>query len=74
MNPEYDPDMAYEDAHEGHYPQPPEGADDEGLLYDDSEWIAERAELDGDFDSDNSAGTDDYGYEDYGYYGSDEVD
>jgi hypothetical protein len=73
MNPEYDPDSAYEDAHEGHYPQPPEGADDEGLLYDDSEWIAGRAELDGDFDSDmNSAdhGTD----EDYGYYGSDEGD
>ena len=74
MNPEYDPDMAYEDAHEGAYPQPPEGADDEGFIYDDSEWIAERAELDdsmdGDFDSDmNSAGTDDYGY-----YGSDEVD
>jgi hypothetical protein len=71
MIPEYDPDMAYEDAHEGMYPQPPEGADDEGLLYDDSEWIAERAELDGDFDSDmNSAGTD----EEYGYYGSDEGD
>jgi len=73
MNPEYDPDMAYEDAHEGMYPQPPEGADDEGFIYDDSEWIAERAELDdsmdGDFDSDNSAGTDDYGY-----YGSDEGD
>jgi hypothetical protein len=34
----YDPDMAYEDAHEGWYPQPPEGEDDRDTFDDDDDF------------------------------------
>ena len=71
----YDPDMAYEDAHEGFYPQPPEGEDDRDHFDDDEDFEGDEFDdsMDGDFDSGMSSagfGTD----EDYGYYGSDEGD
>ncbi len=75
----YDPDSAFEDAHEGFYPQPPEGEDDcycgDEEEYDEEDGDGEEFDdsMDGDFDSGMSSagfGTD----EDYGYYGCDEVD
>ncbi len=72
MNPEYDLDSAFEDAHEGFYPQPPEGEDD--CYCGDEE---DEGDCDDSMDGDHESGLASAGFgtdEDYGYYGCDEVD